>query len=51
MMSELREEHVGASDGGGSDPGEVSVTATLKAAHEEVVAAGRTNDVSPANGR
>ena len=50
MMSELREEHVGASDGGGSDPGEVSVTATLKAADEEVVA-GRTNDVSPANGR
>jgi hypothetical protein len=34
-MSELREEHIGPSDSGGSDPGEVSVTATLRAAYEE----------------
>jgi DNA-binding HxlR family transcriptional regulator len=40
FMSELREEHIGASDSGGSDPGEVSVTATLKAAYEEVIAGG-----------
>lgn len=51
FMSELREEHIGASDGGDSDPGEVSVTATLKAAHEGVVAKGRTDGVSRANGR
>ena len=43
FMSELREEHIGLSDGGGSDPGEVSVSATLRAAYEEVVAAG-TNE-------
>ncbi len=48
FMSELREEHIGASDGGGSDPSVASVTATLQAAYEEVVAGGRTNDVSPA---
>jgi hypothetical protein len=46
FMSELCEEHIGPSDGGGSDPGEVSVTAILQAAYEEVVAGGRTNDVS-----
>jgi DNA-binding HxlR family transcriptional regulator len=40
FMSELREEHIGPSDGGGSDPGEVPVTATLRAAYEEVVARG-----------
>jgi hypothetical protein len=40
FMSELREEHIGPSDSGGSDPGEVSVTATLRAAYEEVVAGG-----------
>ena len=34
FMSELCEEHIGPSDGGGSDPGEVSVTATLQAASE-----------------
>ncbi len=51
FMSELREEHVGASDGGDSGPGEVPVTATLKAAHEEAVDGGRTDDVSRANGR
>jgi hypothetical protein len=47
FMSELCEEHIGPSDGGGDrDPGEVSVTATLEAAYEEVVSGGRTNDVS-----
>jgi DNA-binding HxlR family transcriptional regulator len=40
FMSELREEHIGPSDSGGSDPGEVSVTATLRAAYEEIVAGG-----------
>ena len=40
FMSELREEHIGPSDSGGSDPGEVSVTATLRATYEEVVAGG-----------
>lgn len=42
FMSELREEHIGASNGGGPDRGEVSVAATLQAAYEEVVAGGRT---------
>jgi DNA-binding HxlR family transcriptional regulator len=46
FMSELREEHIGPSDGGGSGSGEVSVTAAMQAAYEEVVAGGRTNGVS-----
>ena len=51
FMSELREEHIGPSDGGGSDPGEVPVTATLRAAYEEVVAGGERTMSPQANGR
>ena len=44
FMSELCEVHIGPSDGGGSHPGEVSVSATLQAAYEELVVWG-TNEL------
>lgn len=40
VMDELREEHLGTTANGGTEPGGAPVAAALRAAHEEIVAGG-----------